>query len=63
MFTIAPDGRGRWNLFMDSECLGNYVSAESAADDVFMCATGCWEWDEQGSVSHPCDLGEWTRIR
>lgn len=59
-FIIQP-WQGRFGLFINNDCLGSYHSPEAAADDVFMCATGHYEWDRRLSVNHPCELGEWQR--
>ncbi|MCL1985468.1 MAG: hypothetical protein FWG59_03370 [Betaproteobacteria bacterium] len=61
-FTIAPDRSGYWTLFIGSEGLGSYATPEMAADDVFMCESGHWEWDRRLIVYHPCDLSEWTQL-
>ena len=58
-FWIKPDGRGRFTLGLNSDALGSYHSAYAAADDVYMCATGYFEWDRKLSVMEPTDLGEW----
>ncbi len=50
---------GRFGLYMNDEMLGSYHSPHAAADDVHMCSTGCWEWDQQLTVVSPCDLSEW----
>lgn len=42
--------------------LGTYPSAVSAADDVYMCATGFDHWDDQMTVESPADLSEWIRF-
>ncbi|WP_043793493.1 hypothetical protein [Solidesulfovibrio fructosivorans] len=59
-FSIRPDA-GRWVLCMNDEALGSYHSPESAADDVFMCATTFDAWDSQGTVHEPESLAEWER--
>jgi hypothetical protein len=64
-FSIQPDPNepGRWRLYIDDLWLGSYASPEQAADDVYMCATGFYEWDRQLTVDHPEDLGEWVASR
>jgi len=61
VFSIRPAANGRWTLAMDSDALGSYATPESAADDVFVCATGHDTWDAQGSVNEPESLAEWER--
>lgn len=64
-FSIRPDphGPGRWCLYIDDLCLGSYASPEMAADDVYLCATGFYEWDRQETVDHPAELAEWIALR
>ena len=59
LFTIKSLEDGRFGLYENTNLLGSYHSAESAADDVYMCATGWNEWDEQESVDEPESLSEW----
>ena len=54
---------GRCSLHINDECLGSYQTPQQAADDVFMCATGFDDWDDQICVDNPIDLTEWTKQR
>jgi len=35
----------RWDLGIGNVILGNYHTANAAADDVYNHSTGCYEWD------------------
>ena len=59
---IKKNRDGRYDLGVESECLGSYNSPQSAADDVFCCVTGYGPWDDQGTVDQPTDLGEWEKV-
>lgn len=59
-FWIKPNKNNRFTLGVNDEALGSYHSPHQAADDVFMCATGYWKWDNQLTVNDPTDLSEWT---
>jgi hypothetical protein len=63
-FSIRPDPQqpGRWRLYIDDLWLGSYVAPAQAADDVYMCETGFDAWDDQLTVMHPTDLGEWQAV-
>jgi hypothetical protein len=58
-----PDQPGRWRLYIDDLYLGSYATAALAADDVYLCETGFGPWDDQSTVKHPEDLGEWQAVR
>ena len=60
-FSIRPGHDGRWMLALGDEALGSYHSPAAAAEDVFMCATGHYGWDSQGTVNEPESLVEWER--
>lgn len=60
-FKIVQARDGRFSLWVNDELLGNYITPDQAADDVYMCATGHWPWDKQLEVTHPSDLGEWQK--
>lgn len=43
------------------DCIGQYPTADSAADDIAMFTTGLDEWDSlYGSFEPPIDLSEWS---
>ena len=65
VFAIIPDHeiRGSWRLYIGDLWLGSYESAIHAADDVYLCVTGFYEWDKRGVVDHPEGLDEWTATR
>ena len=60
--SIRPGENGKWALWIEDCIYGPYHSPEAAADDVYMQATGHYEWDTQNEITEPCDLSEWTRI-
>ena len=60
VFWITAQSNGRYLLSINDEGLGSYHSPESAADDVYSCTTGYYDWDNQGSCSEPTDLSEWN---
>jgi hypothetical protein len=62
-FLIKQTSANRYELWLGEELLGNYPSPAAAADDVFLCATGHYQWDAQGAVNAPTDLSEWTRYQ
>lgn len=59
IFWIKPDTINGFSLGIDDELLGSYINPEQAADDVYMCATGYWDWDQQLTVMEPESLSEW----
>lgn len=53
----------KYALSIGDTIYGHYNSAIAAADDVYMHATGCFEWDDlDGTVDAPTDIYEWQRI-
>jgi len=58
-----PNDPARFLLKIENEILGSYLTPEMAADDVYMQATGWYEWDTLPNVSGPTDLSEWHRNR
>ena len=64
-FYIIPT-RGGAELWVgdttQEDSLGWYANATMAADDVFMCATGFDDWDDQLTVKDPMDLSFWTKL-
>lgn len=64
-FWIRPDKNNLWSLSIendgDTEFLGSYDSAASAADDVYTQHTGCDEWDIPVRVNAPIGLDEWEQ--
>jgi hypothetical protein len=46
-------------LGIDGETIASYHSAMVAADDVYLHATGWYEWDRLEEPGGPCDLSEW----
>ncbi|NJK58869.1 MAG: hypothetical protein HC939_24290 [Pleurocapsa sp. SU_5_0] len=59
-FWISPQSNGRYLLSINNQALGSYHSPQSAADDVYQCATGYDAWDNKGSCLEPTDLSEWN---
>jgi hypothetical protein len=62
-FWIKPDHNNRFILGINDDALGSYLNPIQAADDVYMCATGYWEWDKQLTVNCPTDLSEWICLK
>ena len=59
IFKIKPSNHG-YGLFFNGDCIGEYTSPQSAADDVFTHTTGVYEWDMlEGRINSPTDLSEW----
>lgn len=58
-FVIKSQTNGRWGLWLKDNLLGSYHSAMAAADDVYMQATGDYEWDEMNGIDIPTDISEW----
>ena len=58
-FSISHQSDGRFLLGVGDEGLGSYATPEQAADHVFCCATGHYDWDALGTVDQPTDLSEW----
>ena len=53
----------KWQLFYDNETFGNFDTTIGAADNVYLHATGCYEWDKlDGKFDNvPTDIYEWER--
>ena len=58
-FLVKPRANGRWGLWFKDDLLGSYHSAMAAADDVYMQATGDYDWDYQEGVDIPTGIDEW----
>ena len=61
-FLIKPQANGRWGLWFKDDLLGSYHSAMVAADDVYMQATGDYDWDSLDRVDIPTDISEWEVV-
>ena len=62
LMKISRISNGQYGLWISSNMYGCYSSAESAADDVFTCSTGCYEWDSLAMCNPgliPTDLSDW----
>ena len=57
----------KWDLGINDQVYGYYLTTIAAADDVYCQATGCFEWDrldlETISTKVPTDIYEWERRR
>lgn len=62
LFLIKPQANGRWGLWFKDDLLGSYHSAMAAADDVYMQATGDYDWDSLDGVDIPTDISEWEVV-
>lgn len=53
----------RYVIEINEEIYGSYPSPQSAADDVYNHATGCYEWDSlDGSIFDvPSEIDEWAK--
>jgi len=63
-FNIRQTGRLRYQLWINEELLGEYESAELAAEDVANFDTDYVEWDklENEIENVPHSLSQWTAI-
>jgi len=61
-FLIKPQANGCWGLGFKDDLLGSYHSALAAADDVYMQATGDYDWDSRDGVDIPTDISEWDVV-
>lgn len=54
-----------YELWLEDEKLGEYASAEDAAEDVALFNTGMVEWDElESNALHvPAGISGWTEVR
>jgi hypothetical protein len=55
----------KWDLGMNDEVFGFYITTIAAADDVYCQATGCYQWDIldiSNNPNVPTDIYEWERI-
>ena len=64
-FEIREIDHFRYQLLINEEVLGEYDSAELAAEDVATFNTDYVEWDnlENELENVPATLSEWTQIR
>jgi adenine-specific DNA-methyltransferase len=53
-----------WELGMDDEVYGYYITTMAAADDIYCQSTGCNQWDmlDITKIDTPTDIYEWERI-
>jgi len=63
VFIIKSQANGRWGLWLNDELLGSYHSSVAAADDVFMQATGDYDWDTLNDIDIPTDVYEWDVVK
>lgn len=60
LMKIYKNTSGRYSLQINGTVYGSYNSAIAAADDVYMFATGCYQWDSlDGTLNPPTDICEW----
>ncbi len=61
VFSIAlsRSADARWELWIDTQCLGTYESVGAAADDVEQRATGDIAWDDLERRNPKATLGTW----
>ncbi|QOY36824.1 hypothetical protein AWH56_003995 [Anaerobacillus isosaccharinicus] len=54
---------GQYALKIGDTVYEHHHSAESAADNVYMHSTGCYNWDSlEGVVETPSELSAWERL-
>lgn len=53
----------KYALIINGIVYEHHPSAQSAADNVYVHVTGCYEWDSlDGLVDPPTDISEWNRV-
>ncbi|MDD5406398.1 MAG: hypothetical protein PHE73_05610 [Sulfurovaceae bacterium] len=64
-FEIREVQHKMYELWIDEELLGDYESAEFAAQDVANFDTGYIEWDEYENEieNFPADLSKWKEVK
>ena len=56
-----PDGR--FGFVYSGTVWESSHTPQAEADNVYLHATGCWEWDKlDGQIEAPSDLSEWDFI-
>ena len=62
---IAMLNTGRYGIIFNNTVFGSWHSPQSAADDVYCHATGCYEWDSLDSKlsNVPNDISEWDFVQ
>ncbi len=61
---IYRSSSGLYVLQINEEIYGEFDSPIGAADNVYLFATGCYEWDcleLSGTVQPPTDIYNWKR--
>ncbi len=60
LMKIYKNSSGRYSLQIKDNVYGFYHSAAAAADDVYVFATGCHQWDSlNGTLNPPSSIHEW----
>ena len=62
-FTIAPNGAGGYNLWIDTDQLHTYIGPEAAVEAVRLHKTGFKAWDERADVEAPASLSLWIKVK
>ncbi len=64
-FEIRQVEHELYQLWLGDEMLGEYATAEMAADDVANLNTGIPEWDalEPGDETVPTSLDDWAEVK
>ncbi len=52
----------RFGLYLDTDLVNSFHSAEAAAEAVYRCSTGHYAWDISGPVIVPKDLNDWEYV-
>ena len=60
-FTILPNDSGNYGLWIDDYHIGEYQSANDAAEYVYLQLTGYKEWDSLPDADPPTGLDGWLR--
>lgn len=60
---IRKRNEKEYELIINNQIHEVHPSAQSAAGNVYMHVTSCWEWDSlDGKVDAPRDISEWNKI-
>ncbi len=58
-FLIQMARPGEYELWLNHKLLGTYPDGNSAAQTVYVCATGDSIWDDQPHAGVPSDIKGW----
>ena len=55
--------KNKYLLTINDICYEEHDSPQSAADNVLMHVTGCYEWDVLDDIDAPSDISEWNMVK